>query len=268
MNALPLIDIHAHIHQHDGRAHADIVARAKSAGVREIVVAGTTVADSHAAVDMARRFDIVSAGVGIHPDQISSAVGQDEIDALDAMAQLPEVVAMSEFGIDFIGGKPTHQHQQDAFLAQLDIAKRRRLPIIIHLREHSDNLTSFEARGVALSILASEGLADAGGAMHYFQGDYDYAKRVLDLGMHISLAKPLLRLPELQDVARRLPIDRIVLETDSYPQPFKRNRNKWTEPRDLPMIAEYLADLRGETVREVARQTTRNALRLLRHPPA
>ena len=268
MNDLALIDIHAHIHQHDGREHADIVARAEAAGVREIVVAGTTVADSHAAIEMARRYDVVSAGVGIHPDQINSAVGQDEIDALDAMAQIPEVVAMSEFGIDFIGGKPAHQHQQDAFLAQLDIAKRYGMPIIIHLREQSDNLASFDARGVALSLLASEGLGDAGGAMHYFQGDYDYAKRVLDLGMHISLAKPLLRLPELQAVARRLPLDRIVLETDSYPQPFKRNRNKWTEPRDLPMIAEFLAGIRGETVEEVARQTTRNALGLLRHPSA
>ena len=265
---MSLVDIHAHVHQHDSVEHADIVERAEAVGVREIVVAGTTVADSHSAIEMARQFNIVSAGVGIHPNEIDAAVGQDEIDALDAMAQQPEVVAMSEFGIDFIAGKPAHHHQQDAFTAHLEIAKRHCLPAIIHVREHADNLASFEARGVALSILASEGLADAGGAMHYFQGDYDYAKRVLDIGMHISLAKPLLRLTELQEVARKLPADRIVLETDSYPQTFKRNRDKWTEPRDLPLIVQCLAEIRGETESEIALQTTRNALGLLMNQPA
>ena len=259
-----LIDIHAHIHQHDSQEHAGIVERARTAGVHKIVVAGTTVADSQSVVEMARRYDLVVAGVGIHPNHISEAVEQDELDALDGMAQLPEVAAMSEFGIDFIGGKPSHQHQQDAFLAHIDIAKRHRLPVIIHLREFANDLTSFDAREVALSILASADLGDIGGAVHYFQGDYDYAKRVLDLGLLVSLAKPLLRLSELQDVARRLPIDRIVLETDSYPQPFKRNREKWTEPRDIRLIARCLATLKGITEEEVALQTTRNAERLLR----
>lgn len=259
-----LIDIHAHIHQHAVQEHADIVERARTAGVHEIVVAGTSVDDSQTAIEMARRYDLVVAGVGIHPDKVNAAVGQDELDDLDTLAQLPEVAAMSEFGIDFIGGKPTHQHQQDAFLAQIEIAKRHGLPVIIHVREFANDLTSFDARAVALSILEAADVGDIGGAMHYFQGDYDYAKRVLDVGLQVSLAKPLLRLPELQDVARSVPMDRIVLETDSYPQPFKRNRDRWNEPRDLPLIAQCLATVKGITEAEVASQTTRNAQQLLR----
>ena len=263
-----LVDIHAHIHQHDATEHADIVERATRAGVRKIVVAGTSVADSRTTVEMARRFDSVVAGVGIHPDKINSAVGQDELDELETLAQLPEVAAMSEFGIDFIGGKPAHLHQQDAFLAHIEIAKRHNLPVIIHLREFANDLTLMDARDVALTILADVNIGDVGGAIHYFQGDYSYAKRVLDLGLHVSLAKPLLRLPELQEVARRLPIDRIVLETDSYPQPFKRKRDRWTEPRDLPLIARCLASLKGITEEEVALQTTRNSEQLLRRNSA
>ena len=100
-------------------------------------------------------------------------------------------------------------------------------------------------RGSALSILAEHDVGSLGGAAHYFQGDYDYARRVLDLGLKISFAKPLLRSAELQDVARRVPLDSVVLETDSYPQPFKKNRARWTEPKDVRVVAECLAELRG-----------------------
>ena len=96
-----------------------------------------------------------------------------------------------------------------------------------------------------MSILAEHDVGSLGGAAHYFQGDYDYARRVLDLGLKISFAKPLLRSKELQDVARKVPLESIVLETDSYPQPFKKNRAKWTEPKDVRLVAECLAWIRG-----------------------
>ena len=114
-----------------------------------------------------------------------------------------------------------------------------------HVREHLDDLSRFDARASALSILAEHDVGQLGGAAHYFQGNYEYARKVLDLGLKISFAKPLLRSPELQDVARRVPVDSIVLETDAYPQPFKKNRAKWTEPKDVRLVAECLADILG-----------------------
>ncbi len=90
-------------------------------------------------------------------------------------------------------------------------------------------------------------------------------KRLMDLGCYISLAKPLLRLPELQEVATYVPLEWIVLETDCYPQPFKGKREKWTEPKDVPMVAAKLAELKGIDVAEVMETTTSNALKMLRH---
>ena len=97
-----------------------------------------------------------------------------------------------------------------------------------------------------------------GGAAHYFQGDWDDACQVLDMGFYISLAKPLLRLPDLQEVAKRLPLNRIVLETDAYPQKFKRHRENWTEPRDIRLVAAKLAELHQVDIDDIERRTTAN----------
>jgi TatD DNase family protein len=111
--------------------------------------------------------------------------------------------------------------------------------------------------------MRDEKVGELTGAAHYFQGSYDEASAVIDLGCKISLAKPLLRLPELQDVAARIPLSKIVLETDSFPQPFKKDRAKWTEPRDIPKVAQKLAELRGIDVSQVMAATTENALSML-----
>ncbi len=99
--------------------------------------------------------------------------------------------------------------------------------------------------------------------MHYFQGDEATAREAIDCGFHISLARPLTRLPELQEVARVIPLDNIVLETDAFPQPFKKYRHSWTEPRHVLEVAQQLADLKGISVAEVAEVTTRNLAGLL-----
>lgn len=259
-----LIDIHTHIQQHSLDEHAGIVKRAADADVLVMVAAGTTVEDSRAAIELARCSSAVRAGVGIHPDQIDARISDEDLAAISDMARQYEVAVMSEVGIDFLRGVPSHQHQQDAFSAQIEIAKRESLSVIFHVREPGDDLSVFSAREVALGILKELGVEEVGGAAHYFQGDHDYARRVLDAGLHISLAKPLLRLPELQRVASQVPLDRIVLETDSYPQPFKRNRAKWTEPRDVAKVAECLAGIKNVAYETVTMQTTENARRLMR----
>ena len=260
-----LVDIHTHIQQHAEDEHLGIIERAADAGVLVMIAAGTTVKDTEAAIDLARRSSAVRAGVGIHPDQIDAPVPYDDLAAIGEMASRHEVAMMSEIGIDFLRGAPEHQHQQDAFAAHIEIAKREQLSVVFHVREESDNLNTYAARDAALGILNDANIGDVGGAAHYFQGNYDYARRVLDLGLCVSLAKPLLRSAELQQVAAKLPLDRIVLETDAYPQPFKRKRDKWTEPRDLVQVAECLAAVRNIPYEEVATRTTENARQLVRH---
>ena len=218
--------------------------RAADAGVSTVIAAGTTIKDSERAIALATRYPNVYAGVGIHPSDLPAPITKDGIAALESMASHERVIVMSEIGIDHMPDSPDHEWQEEAFAAQIEIAKRQNLPVVFHVREHLDDLTRFDARGTALSILAEHDVGGLGGAAHYFQGDYDYARKVLDLGLKISFAKPLLRSKELQEVARRVPLENIVLETDSYPQPFKKNRAKWTEPKDARLVGECLAEIK------------------------
>ena len=246
-----LIDIHTHLDQHDRAELPEILDRADSAGVGAVVIAGTTVESSEDCIGLANADSRVFAGVGVHPTDIDRVLTESDLEKLDRMASSDQVVVMSEVGLDYLPTSPDHELQKSNLRAQLDIARRHRLPVVFHVRESAAD---------AVQLLADEHAGEFGGAAHYFQGDRSYARQVLDLGFHVSLAKPLLRLPELQDVAKWLPMDRIVLETDSYPQPFKKKRSKWTEPRDLPMVAAMVAKLKGVDVDEVENITTANAL--------
>ena len=240
-----LIDIHTHIQQHEPSEVPDMLKRAAQAGVSTIIAAGTTIEDSRRAIALAETYPNVYAGVGIHPADLEAPITSEDTGALDTMASHERVIVMSEIGIDHMPNSPDHQWQEEAFAVQIEIAKRHKLPVVFHVREHLDDLTRFDARAAALSILAEHDAGQLGGAAHYFQGGFQYARKVLDIGLKISFAKPLLRSPELQDVAKRIPIDSIVLETDAYPQPFKKNRARWTEPKDVRLVAECLAHIRG-----------------------
>ena len=246
-----LIDIHTHLDQHDRAELPEILDRAVSAGVNAVVIAGTTVDSSRECIGLANADSRVFAGVGVHPTDIDRELPERDLEELESMAASEQVLVMSEVGLDYLPTSPDHELQKSNLRAQLDIARRNWLPVVFHVRESAAD---------AVQLLADENAGELGGAAHYFQGDRNYARQVLDLGFHISLAKPLLRLPELQDVAKWLPMDRIVLETDSYPQPFKKKRQKWTEPRDLPMVAAMVAKLKGLDVEEVESITTANAL--------
>ncbi len=240
-----LVDIHTHIQQHNPSEVPGMLHRAAQAGVSTIIAAGTTVDDSHKAIRLAETYPKIYAGVGIHPSDLEAPISPEDVAALDEMASHERVTVMSEIGIDHMPNSPDHRWQEEAFAAQIEIAKRHDLPVVYHVREHLDDLSRFDARASALSILAEHDVGQLGGAAHYFQGNYEYARKVLDLGLKISFAKPLLRSPELQDVARRVPLHNIVLETDAYPQPFKKNRAKWTEPKDVRLVAECLAEILG-----------------------
>ena len=240
-----LIDIHTHIQQHEPSEVDGMIQRASEAGVSTIIAAGTTIEDSKKAIALAETYPNIYAGVGIHPADLEVPITSEDIATLNELASHDRVIVMSEIGIDHMPNSPDHTWQEDAFAAQIQIAKNHHLPVVFHVREHLDDLARFEARSTALSILDNLDAGQLGGAAHYFQGDYQYACKVLDLGFKISFAKPLLRSTELQEVAKRVPLDSIVLETDSYPQPFKKNRARWTEPKDTRLVAECIAQLKN-----------------------
>ena len=164
---------------------------------------------------------MLHAGVGLHPMDLKEPVDDSTLATLRELAQDPKVVVWSETGLDYLPTSPAKEVQDQALRAQVRLACELDLPLIVHTREADHDL---------LRVLREEGAGRVGGALHYFQGDLETAQAAMELGFHISLAKPLLRLPALQEVAARLPLDRIVLETDSFPQPFKKHRHRWTEP--------------------------------------
>ena len=250
------IDAHTHIDQHDADEWPDIVARARDAGVEGIIAAGVTVESSERCARLAEQFPgVVWAGVGVHPMDLTGPLSDDDLARLRELASHERVVCISEIGLDWEPGRPDRAAQEQAFRAQLRLAVELNLPVIFHNRE---------AGMEPLRIIREETGGAVPAVAHYFQGPLDYALACLEQGIYLSLAKPLLRLPELQDIiANHAPLESIVLETDSYPQPYKKNRNNWTEPRDIPLVAAKVAELKGVTPDEVAARTTGTIQRVL-----
>ena len=251
-----LADCHTHLDHYPAEELPSILERALGVHVGLIVCAGSNLASSHRCVELANIHPALYAGVGIHPTELEGPLNEATYQVMnDLVTSNEKVVCISEIGLDFLPTSPDRSLQDQAFRAQIRLAREVGLPIIFHSRESYPEV---------LRVLREEQAYEVGGAMHYFQGDEATAREAIDIGFYISLARPLLRLPELQEVARGLPLERIVLETDAAPQPFKKYRHNWTEPRHVNDVAEKLAEIKGITLEEVALTTTANLKSLLK----
>lgn len=251
---MKLFDCHTHLSEYSYADLHDILTRAEESGVSGALLAGTTIESTERCIELSKSDTRLFAGVGIHPSDIKEPMTSAIYDTLMLLAKQPTVIAMSEIGLDGIEGAPCREIQEEYLIAQIGIAKRMKLPIIYHSRMTYPDI---------LNILENEQAGEFGGAAHYFQGDIATAKKCIELGFDISLARPLLRIPELQEVVGYIPMKHLVLETDSYPQTFKKHRTSWTEPRHVKEVAEAVATIKGITLEEVTEQTGQNLLRML-----
>lgn len=250
-----LIDSHVHLGEYPDQEVAQVLERARDAGVGFVICAGTTLKSSRRSVVLSSMFPGLFSGVGIHPMDVSGPVDERVYEELKRLATSTEkVLVVSEVGLDFKDGMPDRSLQYQAFREQIRLARELDMPIVFHSRESHDEV---------LRVLREERGYEVGGVMHYFQSDERTARKAIDLGFLISLARPLLRLSGLQDIAAKLTLESIVLETDTMPQPFKSNREKWTEPRHLRPVAQKLAELKGVDIADVEAATTRNIKRML-----
>ena len=250
-----LIDCHVHLDSYSDEEVSEVLGRGRDAGVAFVISAGTTVPSSERSIALSAKFPDFFSGVGIHPMDIREPFDDATYAHLKQLAVSNEkVLVISEIGLDFMEGTPDRAVQYTAFREQIRLARELRYPIVFHSREAHDEV---------FRILREERAYEVGGVMHYFQGDLDTAKRAIDLGFYISLARPLLRYTYLQEVAAAISLDNIVLETDAAPQPFKSKRENWTEPRHTRVIAERLAELQGTSVQEIEDATSRNMRSLL-----
>ena len=255
----PLIDCHTHIHQYEWIAHQEIIKRSLSANVKIIVSAGTSIEDSIHSISLSDKFSNVYSGVGIHPTELKT-YGEKESNKIKELSQNKKVICISEIGLDYQKNNTNKILQEEAFRDQLCIAKSVNLPVIFHIREKNDDFEAWDCRKDIIDILKTD--LKVYGVAHYFQGNWDFAKKLLDLGIYISFAKPILRIKELEETIKKIPNDMFLVETDSYPQPFKKNRNKWTEPYQIPEIIKKISEIRKSSIEQVSIDTMRNTLRV------
>ena len=251
-----LIDTHAHINvEHFAEDRDAVVERAAQAGLSHIVNMGDSMESSQSSVALTKIYPMVYTGVGIHPEEAHPMTQADE-DQLAGWGALPKVVAIGEIGLDYYWEKDRdkRQLQRELFIRQLDLARQLHLPVCVHNRE---------AHGDTMEILRKEGKGIVG-VMHCFSGSLEIAQELVKMGWFIGVDGPLTfkNAAKLPEIVQKLPLERIVVETDCpymAPVPMRGKRN---EPAFVYHVAAKLAQLRGESLEKVARQTTANALEL------
>jgi TatD DNase family protein len=256
---LDLFDTHAHLHFPEFAGDLDaVLARARGAGVRRMLTIGTDVETSRAAVALAAREADVWAAVGFHPHDAAHA-DEAALAEIEDLAAAPRVVAIGECGLDFFRNLSPREAQERCFRAQLLLARRVRKPVIVHCRD---------AHAETLAILAEERVTETRGIMHCFSGDVAIARRCLDLGLLVSLAGPVTypKARALPDVAKFVPGDGLVVETDCPFLPPQPHRGKRNEPAYLALTAARVAELRAEPLEALGARMAENARTLLRIP--
>ncbi|WP_420644254.1 TatD family hydrolase [Candidatus Leptofilum sp.] len=252
-----LVDTHCHLDFDRFDADRDaVVARAADAGVQQIIVPALDLQNCRTVLSLAEKYEGVFAAVGVHPN--SSAEWQDSwIGVLRDLAQHPKVVAIAEIGLDYYWDKSPKNVQQRALGLQLELAAELDLPVIIHNRESSADV---------IAMLADSPLVgrENPGVLHSFSGDWDTAVAALDLGYYLGFTGPVTfkKADELREIAKKVPDDRILVETDApflTPHPHRGKRN---EPAYVAYVAERLAQERGLETAVFAQQTSENAQRL------
>jgi len=229
-----------------------IIQRAQDAGVRHLLTVAISLADSLRTLELAERFPAVSASVGAHP---SDDGPEPTVADLVRLAQSPLAVAIGETGLDYHYNKGDLDWQRERFRQHIRAAREIGKPLIVHTRD---------ARDDTLAILKEENASEAGGVMHCFTENYDMAAQCMDMGFYISFSGIVTfrNAESLREVAKKIPLERLLIETDS---PFLApvpHRGKQNQPAYVRFVAEQLAELHDISVAELGRITTENFFKL------
>lgn len=247
-----LFDTHAHLNAEQFNEDLEeVIARAQEAGVTNMVVVGFDRPTITRAMELVESYEFIYACVGWHPvDAIDMT--EEDLKWIEELAAHPKVVAIGEMGLDYHWDKSPKDIQKDVFRRQIRLAKKVKLPIVIHNREATQDI---------VEILKEEGAAEVGGIMHCFSGSAETAKECVNMNFYISLGGPVTfkNAKKPKEVAAEIPLDKLLIETDCpylAPHPFRGKRN---EPSYVKLVAEQIAEIKGLTYEEVAEATTQNA---------
>lgn len=246
-----------HVHLNDEQFEEDleeVIGRAQAEGVSHMVVVGFDRPTITRAMELAEAYDFIFACVGWHPVDAIDMTDED-LAWIEELAAHPKVVAIGEMGLDYHWDKSPKDVQKDVFRRQIRLAKKVKLPIVIHNRD---------ATADVVEILREEGAGEIGGIMHCYSGSVEVAKECLDMNFYISLGGPVTfkNAKKPKEVAEAVPLEKLLIETDCpylAPHPYRGKRN---EPAYVKLVAEQIAELKGLAYEEVAEATTENAKRL------
>ncbi|MCQ3830370.1 TatD family hydrolase [Microbulbifer elongatus] len=252
-----LVDSHCHLDRlkldkFDGELD-DVLALARSRGVGKFLCVGISLDNVDQVVSIAARYPDVVCSVGVHPLDVES--GLADVAKLKALSTKPNVVALGETGLDYYYSTETKEVQQQSFVAHLEAADEVGLPVIVHTRD---------AREDTIELIKAHGSREHAGVLHCFTESWEMARQALDLNYYISLSGIVTfkNAEELREVAKQVPLDRLLVETDSpylAPVPY---RGKPNIPAYVREVAEFIAELRGLSYEELAAATTENFHRL------
>ena len=253
---MSFIDSHCHINFHELSENIhDVLAKMQQNEVEAALCVSVNLADFPQVLALAEQYPHIYASVGVHPDYESSE--EPTVERLVDLAQHPKVIAIGETGLDYYRLTGDLDWQRERFRNHIRASIACGKPLIIHTRSSAED---------TLRIMAEEGAEQAGGGMHCFTENWEVAQAALALGFYISFSGIVTFKNALQikDVAQRVPMDRILIETDApylAPVPF---RGKLNQPAYVKHVAEEIALLRGMSVAEVGRQTSGNFARLFK----
>ncbi len=250
-----LFDTHAHLNAEQFEEDVEeVIKRAKSAGVSNILVVGFDEKTIKGAIRLADDYDLIYAAIGWHPvDAIDMT--DDHLKWIEQLASHPKVIALGEMGLDYYWDKSPKEIQKEVFRKQIKLAKKVKLPIIIHNRDAHEDI---------VKILQEEEAEEVGGIMHCFSSSLEIAKQCIEMNFYISFGGPVTfkNAKRPKEVAKEIPLDRLLIETDCpylTPHPYRGKRN---EPSYIQLIAEEIAKLKNSPYEQIILATNENAKRL------
>ena len=261
-----LVDSHAHLEGERYDAdREEVLARARETGVKTIVAigSGTGPGSLDCGIKLAEQYNCIYATIGIHPHEAKLAEDADFTE-LEQFAKHSKVIAVGEIGLDYYYDHSPREVQQRVFLMQMELARAAKLPIVIHCRPSQDSDNAWED---CLSLMTQHWTSSGlGGVLHCFTGTWSQAKRALDMGFLISFAGNITfpKAQQIRDAAKEVPLDRMLIETDSpflAPVPHRGKRN---EPAFVKQVARQLGELRGLSTEDIGRQTSANFYRFFK----
>jgi TatD DNase family protein len=287
-----LLDSHTHIDMREFDADRDrVLQRAREAGVAAVIDIGIDVASSEAAIALAEKHSDVFATVGIHPHD-ASKVTDAAIGRLEELAKHPKVVAVGEIGLDFYRNRSSKESQVHAFKRQLELASKSRLPVVIHSRNANDevfeilreytmkyrqspvspnlggnNVGAIHELSLRNTGVGAESESRPVGVLHCFSGDAELGRKYIDMGFLLSFAGPV-TYPKstAAGVAKEIPLDKLLIETDCPFLTPQAHRGKRNEPAYVSYVAAKIAEVKGVPAESVAETASANAIKLFRLP--